>query len=74
MPTQVIKKNGVVYETQLFLSADNCVYVVADGVKTQSTLLNELFALVDSDRITRNSVLVLDGQQVLQQIQIFQEH
>lgn len=58
MPTMVVKKNGIVYEQQLFLNTDNCVYVVADGVKTYSELLNELYALIDADRIGRNTTLV----------------
>lgn len=34
------------------------VSVTADGVKTYATLLNELYALVDKDRIGRNSILI----------------
>ena len=34
------------------------VSVTADGVKTSSTLLNELFALIDHDKITENSKLI----------------
>lgn len=34
------------------------VSVVADGVKTYAQLLNSLYALVDTDRIGRNSAVV----------------
>lgn len=37
---------------------DNSVSVTADGVKTYATLLNELQALVDYSKITRNTALV----------------
>ena len=38
--------------------SDNSVSVTADGVKTNSQLLNALFALVDPAKVTRNTKLV----------------
>lgn len=37
------------------------VSVTADGVKTYNSLLNELFALMDSSKVTPNSHLRIDG-------------
>lgn len=37
------------------------VSVTADGVKTYGTLLNELFALIDSTKITMDSKVVISG-------------
>lgn len=37
----------------------NSVSVVADGTKTYATLLNELYNLIDYDRVTNNSVVTI---------------
>lgn len=43
---------------------DISVSVTADGVKTWATLLNELFALVDMSRVTRNSCVIEAGESI----------
>ena len=37
------------------------VSVTADGVKTYATLLNELYALVDVNKVSNNTILILNG-------------
>ena len=56
------EKKGLIEVTDLnprYIPADNAVSVVADGVKTYAQLLTQLYGLVDSDKITRNSKLVM---------------
>ena len=43
---------------------DISVSVTADGVKTYSQLLNELYALVDKDRVSRDSYLSTGGYNI----------
>lgn len=43
---------------------DEYVQVVADGVKTASTLLNELYALVDFTKITPHSLFVIETSSI----------
>ena len=55
------QNNGIIVITDanpVYVPSQNSVSVTADGVKTYSQLLNELYALVDVDKVTRNSVLV----------------
>jgi hypothetical protein len=42
-------------------SSDDYVEVTADGVKTRGVLLNELFALIDSSKVTDSSMLDIGG-------------
>lgn len=44
--------------------SEEYVEVTADGVKTYAQLLNELYALIDSDKITNESKLVYNNQTV----------
>ena len=44
-------------------SSEDKVEVVADGVKTYATLLNELYALIDKTKITPQSILVYNNEE-----------
>lgn len=42
-----------------YLPSDNAVSVTADGVKTYRQLFNELYALIDATKVTRNAKLIM---------------
>ena len=45
-----------------YLPADNSVSVVSDGVKTYSQLLDELYALADQSKISKDSCLAINKE------------
>ena len=48
------------------------VYVIADGIKTNSALLDELHALIDVSKLTRKAQLVIDSDIVFEIRQLSQ--
>lgn len=62
-----INKNGTKHKIGIIMPASypasrlsyESVSITADGVKTTQTVLNELFALVDLNKVNRNSVFVM---------------
>lgn len=44
-----------------YLPSDNAVSVTADGVKTYGQLFNELYALTDATKVTRNAKLTMSN-------------